>query len=96
MSTGQGTGMTWLAKRAGLETDAPPDVVGPALLGAVRDTLDLASRAMSADPVARDDAQREALIWQQELDDARADSSPYLSRVAAGLRDAAERLARQG
>lgn len=87
--------MTWLARRAGRTPDelaGRPEEALSALHRAVKDTLDLAARSMAPDAAVREAAREEAVAWQQELDDARADGTPYLSRLAAGLRDAAEQL----
>ncbi len=95
MSTTPGPGMTWLARRTGREPGelaGRPELALPALHQAVKDTLDLAARSMAVDPAVRAAAREEAIAWQQDLDDAREDSTPYLSRLAAGLHDAADRL----
>jgi hypothetical protein len=87
--------MTWLARRAGrspADLAGRPDEVLSALHQAVKDTLDLAARSMAPDVAVREAAREEAVAWQQELDETRADATPYLGRLAAGLRDAAEQL----
>ena len=92
-------GIAWLAARTGRDPaalTASPRAGAEAAASAVRELADLAARAASADPAVRDPARAELEALRAELDTAPPPGEVALSRIALGLRGAAERLRRDG
>lgn len=82
MTAERGPGVRWLAARTGNEPDSPA-----AVLDALREIAGLAARA-AVDPAAR--AEAEAL--REQIAAAPSPGEVFAGKVAAALRDAAERL----
>ncbi len=92
-----GPGVTWLAQQAGVtpgELLRDGRVLARALQQATHVATDLARRLGSDDPVVRQQAEREADAVRARLlaPGVPTPAERFGQRVAAGLRDAAERL----
>jgi hypothetical protein len=92
-----GPGVRWLAARTGRdphEIVSSPEGAVAALKDALREATDLASRARSDDPGERAAAEEEIASLREQLAAAPSPGDLALGKVAAGLRDLAERLRR--
>jgi hypothetical protein len=90
-----GPGIAWVARRTGQspeEFTASPQAAIGALGDALREALTLVARMTSDDPQVRAAAQAEAADLQEQFAAAPRPADRFLTQVAAGLRNAAERL----
>lgn len=90
-----GPGMKWLARRTGKTpgdlASAPGDALA-ALTDAIREVAALAARSASPDEQVRAEARAEAERLGKELEGAPSPGETFGRRIAAALRDQAERL----
>lgn len=87
-------GLTWLAARTGRDPDDLLASPATALVDALRELARLAVQAESEDPADRGAAEAELAALREQVAAAPPPSEAALGRVAAVLRDAAERLRR--
>jgi hypothetical protein len=87
--------VSWLAARTGKdpkEITASPAAALSALSDALREVTALAARTESADPQVRAQTESELATLREQFASAPSASDVFMGKVAAALRDTAERL----
>lgn len=90
-----GPGVKWLAERTGKdpkEITSSPAAALSAMSDALRETAALAARSESKDPLVREQARAELETLREQFAAAPSPSDVFMRKVAAALRDTAERL----
>ena len=96
MTSEQRPGIAWLAARTGKDPTelraSPTSSLGDVL----RELATLVAQAESAEPTAREAAEAELAALREQIAAAPPPSEAFLSTIAQTLREAAERLKREG